>query len=197
MLASDLTTLARAGTPDIVLVAHSIGGLVGKGAIDQLSRTGAAGTFTRLDLHAFGTPWGGFALLEVAMKVPGSIALSKFFRYPMAPELRPSSRFLASLAAPMPPNGELHLYVGTDDGVAQPDTAAARQRYAELEAQARTVTELDGVRHNDYNRLVALTNEVKGTRPGPACTRLPCRLAMHVSQCAATALATAALPGTR
>ncbi len=159
-LAHDLGRLRQAGITDVLILAHSIGGLVAKGAIDEMARNGQAPAFSALNLHAFGTPWGGFAILRFTLGVPGSIAISKAFGYPMAKELRPGSDYLASLAQPLPPNGSLHLYVGNADRVALPARSATRRHYAQIEAHATTITTIDRFQHDDYNKAPALVQLV-------------------------------------
>lgn len=170
LLAHDLADLRAAGIADITIVAHSIGGLVAKGAIDAITRDGRAHTFERLDLHAFGSPWGGFALLDVALRMPGSDAMSRTFGYPMAPELRPASGFLASLAQAMPGNGTLHMYVGMADHVALPLQSASRARHASAEAIAASLTTIDKLAHGDYSRATTLARLVRQVQARPCQT---------------------------
>jgi hypothetical protein len=161
VLAQDIRALGEHGATDIELIAHSIGGLVAKAAIDILSRAGAAPSFDRLDLQALGTPWGGFALVEYALLVPGSTAISKALGYPMAAELQPDSAFLAGLARPMPANGRMHIYVGDADHVALPFMSATRSRYASIEAYASMVTMIEGLGHGDYGRAPVFADVMK------------------------------------
>jgi hypothetical protein len=190
LLSQDLAKLHAAGVTGITIVAHSIGGLVAKGAIDELSRTGRAQTFQRLDLHAFGSPWGGFAVVNLALKMPGSVALSTALGYPMAHELRPGSSYLASLARPMPGNGALHLYVGNADSTALPVRSITRRRYAVIEANAATITTIEGAAHSDYNQTPSLAALVKKAHASQ-CLETRCGLMLNGQRCAdylATAL---------
>ncbi len=178
LLAQDLARLHQAGIVDVTLVAHSIGGLVTKGAIDGLTRNRQAHAFQRLDLHAFGTPWGGFAIVGMVLKVPGSATMSVALGYPMATELKPGSNYLNSLSKPMPANGRLHLYAGNADHVALPVRSVTRRRYALIEANAASVTTIDGFLHNDYSKSTTLAGMVRqlGARTGcleAACAQMP------------------------
>lgn len=161
MLAQDLDRLRLIGMPEVTIVAHSIGGLIAKGAIDELSRNGKAHAFTRLDLHAFGSPWGGFAILKFTLKIPGSAVVSRLLGYPMAYELKPGSSYLASLSRPMPENGAMHLYVGNADNIALPGRSVTRRHYASVEAHAATITLIEGATHDDYNQAAALAQDVR------------------------------------
>lgn len=195
VLAHDIRLLGKAGATHITIVAHSIGGLISKGAIDALAQAGDAQKFTQLDLHALGTPWGGFAVVRVALKVPGSKMLSTLVGYPMAFELVPDSDYLTSLRRPMPANGRLHLYVGGDDTIALPTTSRTKRRYALTEANATTITTIAGFRHNDYGKapsLASRTRDVGGA--GQQCRDRPCKLVTNLQRCAAPVVATAVVP---
>lgn len=150
-LAEAVRALKDQGITDVTIVAHSMGGLVSKGAIDELSRTGDAEKFDSIDLHALGAPWGGFAMADLARYLPGSEAISQAIGYPMGPEMGPGSEYLKNLSQPMPSNGELHLYRGDIDTVSTPEADNTKARYASTESNATSVTILAGFEHNDYN----------------------------------------------
>jgi hypothetical protein len=156
LLAQDLLQLNDRGITSITLIAHSIGGLIAKGAVDTLSRTKHAALFQHIDLDTFGTPWGGFAILDIAMIVPGSAIISRMFGYPMAAELMPGSDYLTSLAQAMPSNGTMHVYVGNKDNIALPLVFASRQRYERNEGNAATVTIIDNLTHDSYHQALPL-----------------------------------------
>lgn len=163
-LSEAIAALKETGITDVTIVAHSMGGLVAKGAVDELSRNGEADNFGQVDLHAFGTPWGGFALAELT-RLPGAEAVSHAVGYPMGPEMRPSSEYLSSLSQPMPDNSQLHLYVGTTDDIALPGSSFTQGRYSAVEGIATSVTHLEGFGHNDYNQAPV---EVLGAAHGEA-----------------------------
>lgn len=151
-LAESIKALKEQGITDVTIVAHSMGGLVSKGAVDELSRSGAAEGFNSVDLHALGTPWGGFAVGDLARYTPGSEFISKAVGFPMGPEIGPGSDYMKDLAQPMPPNGELHIYKGDRDTVATPEMDSTKERYASIEKNAVSATELEGFGHNDYKK---------------------------------------------
>lgn len=166
-LANSIKELKAQGITDVTIVAHSMGGLVSKGAVDELSRTGAAAEFKSIDLHAMGTPWGGFAVGDLARYTPGSEFISKAVGFPMGPEIGPGSDYMKSLAQPMPANGELHIYKGDIDKVATPAMDSTRERYASIEKNAMSATDMEGFGHNDYKKAPPEVLEVSRDAPVP------------------------------
>jgi len=166
-LAGAIKELKEQGVTDITIVAHSMGGLVAKGAVDELSRSGAAGEFNSVDLHALGTPWGGFAVGDLARYTPGSEFISKAVGFPMGPEIGPGSDYMKSLAQPMPANGEFHIYKGDIDNVATPAMDSTKDRYASIERNAASATDMVGFGHNDYKKAPAEVLEVSRDSPVP------------------------------
>jgi triacylglycerol esterase/lipase EstA (alpha/beta hydrolase family) len=153
-LAQDIAALKEQGVTEVTIVAHSMGGLVSKGAIDELSRNGQAQEFQYIDLQAFGTPWGGFAIADLVV-VPGSETISRAVGYPMAIDIGPSSDFMKSLDQPMPKNSELHMYLGTADDIAKPEAASTISRYQAIESQATSVTQIEKFDHTAYSSATA------------------------------------------
>lgn len=127
-----------------------MGGLVSKGALDDLARNGRAAQFSHLELQAFGTPWGGFAMAESAHILPGGALISRAVGFPMGPDIGPGSQFMESLSQPWPENMALHIYQGTADHVAQPEASSTSSRYNSIEANAQSITLIDGFKHTDY-----------------------------------------------
>lgn len=166
-LANSIKELKDQGITDITIIAHSMGGLVSKGAVDELSRSGAAADFKSVDLHAMGTPWGGFAVGDLARYTPGSEFISKSIGFPMGPEIGPGSDYMKSLTQPMPANGEFHIYKGDVDNVATPAMDSTKDRYASIERNAVSATELEGFRHNDYKNAPPEVLEVSRDAPVP------------------------------
>jgi hypothetical protein len=151
LLAARIADLGAEGIVDVTIVAHSMGGLVAKGALDELSRSGKAKNFTRLEILAFGTPWGGYSFADLAAVLPGSETISKIIGYPMGPDIGPHSQYMKSLAQAMPANGELRIYVGTKDDIALPTGASAKSRYQSIEMRAARTTTMEGFDHVAYN----------------------------------------------
>jgi hypothetical protein len=154
-LAEALNNLKASGITDVTVVAYSMGGLVAKGAIDELSRTGEAEGFQSLDLHALGTPWGGFAAADIIRYLPGTELISNAIGYPMGMEMGPGSDYMSSLTREMPSNGEMHLYTSSADSVATPEVDSTKARYASIEANATSATEIADFKHGDYNKASA------------------------------------------
>ena len=150
VLASRIEELKAQGIQDITIVAHSMGGLVSKGALDEIVRDGHASDFQHIELQAFGTPWGGFAMAESAHIIPGAAAISRAIGFPMGPDIGPGSDFMKSLSQPWPSNMDLHLYQGSADHVARPEASSTEARYDAIEANAKSVTVIEGFKHTDY-----------------------------------------------
>lgn len=155
LLAQEIFALRKQGITAVTLVAHSMGGLVSKGAVDELSRTGRALDFDALELQAFGTPWGGFAIATLVGVLPGSEYFSRAMGYPMAKDIGPNSMYMQSLAQPMPINGKLRMYVGTTDDVALPGAWSTKARYASIEVLASASVLLNNFSHDAYNSVPA------------------------------------------
>lgn len=73
----------------------------------------------------------------------------------MGPDIGPHSDYMMSLAQPIPANGKLHIYVGTADHIARPETFRTKARYQSIEARAVTITDIDGFNHVAYNTAPA------------------------------------------
>lgn len=115
LLAARISELRTRGITGVTIVAHSMGGLIAKGAIDELSRNGEAQDVAHLEIWVFGTPWVGYALADLASFFPAAETISFAIGYPMGPDIGPHSDYMRSLAQPMPANGVLRIYLGTDD----------------------------------------------------------------------------------
>jgi pimeloyl-ACP methyl ester carboxylesterase len=152
-LASDIAELKERGVTDVTVVAHSLGSLISKGALDELAQSGAAANFYHLDLQAFGAPVGGFVAGDFADAMPGGRLLSNLIDRPMGPDIGPHSEFMKGLAQPWPSNMAMHLYVGSNDTVVRPEAASTKAQYNAVEANATTVTIIEGAGHVDYNAL--------------------------------------------
>jgi Alpha/beta hydrolase of unknown function (DUF900) len=149
-LAARTGELKVRGITEVVMIAHSMGGLVAKGALQNMSREGRLADFQHIELHAFGTPWGGFAAADSAVYMPGAAVISKLIGYPMGPDIGPASAYMKSLGRPLPANVGFYVYVGREDSVALPITNVAWACYTADTAGANRVTVLDGYHHTDY-----------------------------------------------
>ncbi|MBC8737142.1 alpha/beta hydrolase [Paraburkholderia sp. UCT31] len=161
-LAHLIDGLKEKGITEVTVVAHSMGGLVAKGALDELARDGQAADFKHIDLHTFGTPFGGFALAEPAHLMPGGAAISNAVGFPMGPDIGPGSPYMKSLAQDWPANMDFHMTVGSKDHVALPAASSTHERYNEIEAKAQSITVVEGYQHTDYrNAGASLLNAAK------------------------------------
>ena len=151
-LATRTDELKLRGITEVVMIAHSMGGLVAKGALEDMSGDGRSTDFLHVELHAFGTPWGGFAAADSAAYMPGARLISRLLGVPMGPDIGSTSAYMKSLDRPLPSNLAFYVYVGREDSVALPLTNVAWARYAADTAGAIRVTVLDGYRHTDYTR---------------------------------------------
>lgn len=149
-LAEAIHALHERGIDDVTVVAHSMGGLVSKGALNELARTGESADFKHMELHTFGTPYGGFAAADLALVIPGSTAVSNAIGYPMGPEIGPHSDYMESLAQKWPDNMEFHVYQGTTDKVAAPDASFTKDRYADITSHADSMVLMEGFQHDEY-----------------------------------------------
>ena len=149
-LEQGIEALGDEGVTRITVIAHSMGGLIAKAALDELVRRGQASRFTTVDLHTFGTPFGGFMAAEPAHLMPFGKVISDAIGLPMGPEIGPTSAFMRHLSQPWPANMALHLYIGTEDAIAQPKAYFTKRRYEAVTTGAQTMEILDGYGHTDY-----------------------------------------------
>ena len=152
-LAADIQSLKEQGITDVTVVAHSLGCLISKGALDDLTRSGHAADFQHIDLQAFGAPLGGFVAADLANELPGGHLFSNLFDRASSPDLGPHSDYMKSLTQPLSPNMDLHMYVGTDDTLVRPEASSTKALYSAIESQASTVTVIEGLGHVDYNSV--------------------------------------------
>jgi hypothetical protein len=152
-LAADIEALKERGITDVTVVSHSLGGLISKGALDEMVRNGHAADFKNVDLQAFGAPIGGFVMGDLADVMPGGRLISNLIDRPAGPDIGPHSDFMKSLAQPWPENMNLHLYVGSEDTLVRPEASSTKAQYDTIEANAKTVTVIEGLGHVDYNSI--------------------------------------------
>jgi pimeloyl-ACP methyl ester carboxylesterase len=142
-------------TGRLVIIAHSMGGLVAKRALDILGSETAA--YATVELRAYGTPWGGFWVANFARWLPLFNFVSDAFGLAMGPEIGTSSPFMEALKRPLEGNTSLTLVESEDDGIARPVSLAGREQYAAIRSLASQVLTLRGVGHDDY--AMAITPE--------------------------------------
>lgn len=149
-LADAIRGLQDEGITDVQVVAHSMGGLVAKAALNELAATGEAASFEHLQLDALGTPWGGFVLADTVDFVPGGQFFSELAGFPMAREMGPHSDFMKALPQEWPENMTFNVYHGTADSVARPETSFTQERFDANTAGADSVTLIEGFQHTDF-----------------------------------------------
>lgn len=146
-LAQVIRALKAQGFEELTVVAHSMGGLVSKAALDELVTSGEAQEFKSIDFHALGTPWGGFALAGI----PGSSFFGPMLGYPMAGEMAPGSDFMEGLSkVDWPEHMTFSVYQGTADNISQPSVLATHERYDEIVDKANEFVVLENYGHSDY-----------------------------------------------
>lgn len=128
-LAAALVALGTAGAKDVVIVAHSMGGLVARAAVLKAGADGVWG-YDSVNLVALGTPWGGFAVANPTQWLPFAAAIAKLIGMPMGIEIGNNAPFMAALTRDLPERVTLSVYEGGFDHIATPDTASGKQLYA-------------------------------------------------------------------
>lgn len=150
LLADGLRGLSDRGTSSVEVIAHSMGGLVSKAGLNELASSGDAGKFDNIELHALGTPWGGFALAAL----PGASLFGPAVGYPMAGEMSPGSEFMEKLSSnEWPSNMSMSVYQGTADTVSTPSTPFTQERYDANVAGANAYVTVQGADHVGYVKV--------------------------------------------
>lgn len=150
LLSEGLTTLAEAGTDQLVITAHSMGGLVAKHALDRMAESGTIHRFRSIELNALGSPWGGFRLANLVRYAPFPVTVGRLIGYPMGVEIGSGSDFMRRLAMPLPSNAKLNVYHGTADSVATPRQREEIERFHALVRIAHRHIILHGVNHAGF-----------------------------------------------
>ena len=148
-LAVGLTALVDEGKTDLIVIAHSLGGLVAKHALGRMERQGILSRL-RVELHAMGSPWGGSWPANLVPWLPFHDTVLRLIGYPMVIDIGSESAFMRELDSRLPPSARLFLYEGSRDTVARPATAATRARYRSIAATAASTARLDGATHDDF-----------------------------------------------
>lgn len=147
--AAELRRLAAAGDDDLTVVAHSLGAITMKGALDRLRRPdGHLEGFRRLRLVALGAPWAGVTAADLALHLFTGVPHLAYAR-----DLAPRSAYWRGImATPLAPEVELYSLVGTWDSFHAltwtPDGFAAREA---LHGQARRCVAMPRGTHNAPN----------------------------------------------
>jgi pimeloyl-ACP methyl ester carboxylesterase len=149
-LADYLGVLKEAGIQDVRIVAHSMGGLVVREALNLATTKHTLQSFKSVDFHAFGTPWDGFNASNFALFMPGMSYVEEKFDIPMAREMAPMSDFMEHLSRPLPDNTSTTLYHGTKDTVATPEMNGTKARFAEIKNAANQFIGIEGAEHDDH-----------------------------------------------
>ncbi len=147
-LARELQALE--GTVELVIHAHSMGGLLAKRALQLLQERGELSRFTALELHTYGTPWGGFFAANFARWIPMPHALALKLGIPMAQEIGSLSPFMQAVAAPLPGDVIHVAHEGDRDLVGVPTSEIGlRQHRLALSHATLVVTHVD-VDHDGF-----------------------------------------------
>ena len=157
-LSDYLSTLEKAGIQNVRIVAHSMGGLVVREALNLTNDKGILKSFQSVDFHAFGTPWGGFNASNFALMTPGMGYFEEKYDIPMAREMAPMSEFMKNLSRPLPENATTTLYHGSKDDTATPEMDGTKARYASIKGSATNFVQVEGAEHDDYVKHKELFN---------------------------------------
>jgi pimeloyl-ACP methyl ester carboxylesterase len=151
-LAVSLAALADKKKNHLVIIAHSLGGLVAKHALGRLNDFGLLTRFRKVELHAMGSPWGGSYTANIVPYLPFYRSVVELIGYPMILDIGSESDFMRSLFARLPSNVSFYLYEGTEDTVSKPETESTRERYEASATSATSRTVLRGMNHNGFKK---------------------------------------------
>lgn len=149
LLEKDLQALRAAGFEEIVILSHSMGGLVVKKALHLFAESPFS-ALTRVRFHAYGTPWGGFFWANFIPWTPGLDTVLSQMGIPMGAEIGSRSDYIESLKAPLPSNMVVVLHNSVSDEVAQPETESAKAHFAAAIENATEVHTYAGIGHADF-----------------------------------------------
>lgn len=147
--AAELRRLAAAGDDDLTVVAHSLGAITAKGALDRLRRPdGHLEGFRRLRFVALGAPWAGVTAADLALHVLTAVPQLAFAR-----DLAPNSVYWRGImTTPLAPEVDLYSLVGTWDSFNVLTWTPAGYRARDgLHGQARRCVSLPRGTHNAPN----------------------------------------------
>lgn len=149
LLSRDMKTLREQGFSDIVLLAHSMGGLVAKRALHLAPLDGGPNPVS-VRFHAYGTPWGGFFWANFARFTPWADLVLRKVGLPMALDIGSASAFMVSLQSPLPPNVTTTLHNSLADTVATPQTGGGKKLFKSATEQAQKVLTYSDLGHAEY-----------------------------------------------
>lgn len=147
--AAELASLAAAGEDDVTVVAHSLGAITAKGALDRLRRPdGHLEGFKHLRFVALGAPWAGVTAADLALYVLTGVQHLAYAR-----DLAPKSPYWRSIMdTPLAPEVSLYSLVGSWDSFnVLTWTATGHQARECLHLQARRCVSLPRGTHNAPN----------------------------------------------
>jgi len=145
-MADALIDMGNAGAKDVVIVAHSMGGLVSRAAVLKAGE-GGAWKYESVGLIAISTPWGGFAAANPTQWMPFSGAICKLIGKPMGTEIGQNAPFMESLSGSLPTNVSLIVYEGGADGISAPETERGKKLYEANVAAARNRIHVESAGH--------------------------------------------------
>ncbi len=184
--ASELRSLAAAGDDDLTVVAHSLGAITTKGALDRLRRPdGHLEGFKRLRFVALSAPWAGVTAADLALYILTGVQHLAYAR-----DLAPNSAYWRSIMeTPLAPEVDLYSLVGTWDSFnVFTWTSAGHQARDCLHDQARRCVSLPLGTHNAPNwdeRAIQFVF-APDTAPDPASLPVPSGWRMVAREIAAS-----------
>ncbi len=157
-MATALVGMGDAGATDVVIVAHSMGGLVSRAAVLKAGSEGGW-KYNSVDLVAISTPWGGFAAANPTRWMPFSKAICKLIGMPMGMEIGTNAPFMAALSAEMPERVTLTVYEGGADTISTPGTERGKSLYESNVADAMHRVSVESADHMTLlNPMVLASN---------------------------------------
>ena len=148
-LKSDLDALQKEGVTGVLVLAHSMGGLVARKAV-LAHAEGASKEPLAVDLHAYGTPWGGFFWSNLVKWTPGLDTVLTWMGLPMTTEIGSKAAFMNEFKNPLPTSVRMVIHQGIADGTAAPEEGTEAEQYLLATGGASKVVYYSGVGHNDY-----------------------------------------------
>ena len=130
----------------VILIAHSMGGLVAKKALNSFSSNTLHATFITL-----GTPYGGFHRANLVYFTPFGRYFSKWFKTPMSYEIASNSFFLQKLAETrLSKKIQWFIIDSPQDEVASPYEESEKRNYQRFIKRCSAHYTLKGLSHMDF-----------------------------------------------
>ena len=130
----------------VILIAHSMGGLVAKRALNRFPADTLHATFITL-----GTPYGGFHKANLVYYTPLGRYFSKWFKAPMSYEIASNSFFLQKLAETKLSNKiQWFIIDSPQDEVATPRDESEKRNYQRFIERCNAHYTLRGLSHMDF-----------------------------------------------